>query len=155
MFCEHCGSQLPNNAKFCESCGAPVNRQETGKAGLANAADVVATESVGFVDAIRLFFKNYTNFSGRARRSEYWNAMLFVYILNFVFGLILPDLVWIVTLALFLPNLAVAVRRLHDVGKSGWFYLWMVLPIAGVIIVLIQMCKDSESDNQFGPSPKY
>jgi uncharacterized membrane protein YhaH (DUF805 family) len=153
MFCKHCGNQLPDNAKFCDSCGAPAARQEA--AVPTYIAEVVDKSPVGFLDAIRLYFNNYANFSGRSRRSEYWYAQLFAVILGTVFGLILPDLSWLLTLALFVPNLSVAVRRLHDSGKSGWYYLWSLLPIAGGIIVLIRLCKDSEGDNQWGPSPKY
>ena len=153
MFCKHCGNQLPDNAKFCDSCGAPAPNQEAEIPTCE--AEVVSKASVGFVDAIRLYFKNYANFSGRSRRSEYWYAYLFAIILNTLFGMILPDLAWILTLALFVPNLSIAIRRLHDTGKSGWYYLWTLLPIAGIIILLIRLCKDSEGDNQWGPSPKY
>ena len=53
-----------------------------------------------------------------------------------------------------IPGTALCVRRLHDVGKSGWFYLWILLPLIGYIIILIQFCKDSTGDNQWGPNPK-
>jgi uncharacterized membrane protein YhaH (DUF805 family) len=67
---------------------------------------------------------------------------------------ILPDLAWIWSVIVLVPGLAICIRRLHDAGKSGWFYLWMLLPIAGYIIVLIQLLKDSSEDNQWGPNPK-
>ena len=111
---------------------------------------------VGFGDAIKLYFSNYANFNGRARRSEYWYAYLFTFLVNFVLGMILPELTYVTALVFFLPSLSVAVRRLHDVGKSGWNYLWCLLPIAGPIILLVFECTDSvPGDNQYGPSTKY
>ena len=111
---------------------------------------------------------NYAVFSGRARRKEYWMFFLF----NFIFGLVasLIDLgiglltftvfgVGLLTilygLAVLVPGLAVAVRRLHDVGKSGWYYLIVLIPIAGAIWFLVLTCTDSQAgDNKYGPNPK-
>ena len=109
---------------------------------------------VSFVDAVKLAFTNYANFNGRSRRSEYWWFTLFNSIGSSVLGAIVPDLVWIWTLALLIPGIAIVIRRLHDAGKSGWFYLWMLLPLAGQIIILIQLLKDSDADNKWGPNPK-
>ena len=62
----------------------------------------------------------------------------------------------VIGLGLFLPALAVTVRRLHDIGKSGWNLLWSLIPIVGVIIVLVWMCQDSDVvANKYGESPKY
>ena len=112
------------------------------------------TKSVSFVEAIKLAFTHYADFKGRSRRSEYWWFTLFNMIVTGLIGSILPDLSWIWSLIVLVPGLAVCIRRLHDAGKSGWFYLWMLLPIAGYIIVLIQLLKDSAEDNQWGPNPK-
>lgn len=60
----------------------------------------------------------------------------------------------LVVLSLFLPGLAVTVRRLHDLGKSGWFYLIALIPIAGFIVLLVWFCKQgTNGDNQYGPDP--
>ena len=141
MFCKKCGAYVNDSAQFCTQCGAV--QQEN-----------MPAESVSFVQAIKLFFKRYTDFRGRSRRSEYWWATLFTIIVGSVLEAILPDFVWIWSLAILVPGLAICVRRLHDVGKSGWFYLWILLPLAGYIIILIQFCKDSAPDNQWGPNPK-
>ncbi len=109
---------------------------------------------MSFIDAVKSVFSHYADFKGRARRSEYWWFTLFNMIAGAIIGAILPDLSWIWTVIVFLPGLAVCVRRLHDVGKSGWFYLWFLLPLVGWIILLIQLCKDSTEDNQWGPNPK-
>lgn len=109
---------------------------------------------VSFVDAVKLAFANYVNFKGRSRRSEYWWFTLFNCVASGVIGAIIPDLAWIWSLVVLLPGFALTIRRLHDAGKSGWFYLWMLLPLAGPIIILIQLLKDSDANNQWGPNPK-
>ena len=109
---------------------------------------------IGFVDAVKLAFVHFADFAGRARRSEYWWFTLFNVIVSLVFSLALPDFSWIWSLVVLIPGLSLCIRRLHDVGKSGWFYLWILLPLAGGIIILIQMLKDSAEDNQWGPNPK-
>jgi uncharacterized membrane protein YhaH (DUF805 family) len=53
-----------------------------------------------------------------------------------------------------IPAFAVAVRRLHDIGKSGWFLLLNFIPLIGAIVLLVWLCRDSDSDNQYGPNPK-
>ncbi len=80
--------------------------------------------NVDFVAAIKLYFANYANFKGRSTRAEYWWAMLFVFLLSLVLEFIGSDaLSVIVSLGLMIPNWAIATRRLHDIGKSGW---WIV-----------------------------
>lgn len=76
-------------------------------------------------------------------------------IIGTIIGILLPDFSWIWSLVILIPSLAICIRRLHDVGKSGWWYLWILLPLVGSIILMVQFCKDSEGDNQWGPSPKY
>ena len=109
---------------------------------------------VSFIEAIKLAFTHYADFSGRSRRSEYWWFCLFNMIVGGIIGFILPDIAWIWTLVVLVPGTALCVRRLHDVGKRGWYYLWILLPIVGAIMILIQFCKDSTEDNQWGPNPK-
>lgn len=97
--------------------------------------------------------QNYANFSGRARRSEYWYFVLFNFIISLVLGFVgvainFEFLGNIYSLAVLIPSLAVAVRRMHDVGKSGWFIL---IPIYNLILA----CTDSQpGDNEYGPNPK-
>lgn len=111
---------------------------------------------VGFIKAISLFFKNYVNFSDRASRSEYWWAYLFNIILFIPLSLlssVVPPLGGLCSIALMIPGISIAVRRLHDVGKSGAWWFMGLIPIAGGIILLIQFIKESEGDNQWGPGP--
>ena len=119
---------------------------------------------------------NYTNFSGRARRKEYWMFTL-VYIIILIGCTVLDNVLgtvfmmdagplgeismgygWAYTicgLIHFIPSLAVIVRRLHDVGKSGWFYLIVLIPLIGLIWLLILYCTEGQKeDNKWGSVPK-
>jgi uncharacterized membrane protein YhaH (DUF805 family) len=111
--------------------------------------------------------KKYAVFSGRARRKEYWFFLLFntifaiiAFILDNVLGIAIGGLGYgpiyiMLAFAMFLPGLAVLVRRLHDAGKSGWFFFIMFIPIVGAIWILVLMCRDSmPGENQYGPNPK-
>lgn len=118
---------------------------------------------MNFSEAIQSGFSNYVNFSGRAQRSAFWFWILFVWLAGIavsildtaVFG---SDSVYplssIFTLGTFLPNIAVAARRLHDTGRSGWWQLLWLLPIIGFIILLIWLIQQGEAGtNQYGPNP--
>ena len=114
---------------------------------------------MSFTDAVKSVFSQYVGFKGRARRSEYWWFVLFNIIVSVVISLIARLTGWnflsiLYSLAVLLPGLAVAVRRLHDIGKSGWFYLFAFIPLVGAIILLVWFCKDSEPvANAYGPNP--
>ena len=113
--------------------------------------------TVGFLEAVALFFSRYADFKGRSRRSEYWWVMLFNVIVSVVLVLLPDSLAFLSSLwslAILVPSLAICIRRLHDVGKSGWWYLFLLIPLVGGIILLVQFCKDSTEDNQWGPNPK-
>lgn len=148
MFCNKCGAYLPEGTQFCSSCGAAQN--DFGTPGR-----TTPKRSVSFVDAIQMFFSRFFDFSGRSRRSEYWYAMLFCNIISFVIGAVVGDLAGIWSLVIFIPTLAVSIRRLHDTGKSGWWYLIMLIPLVGPIILLVLFCQDSQRANKWGRSPKY
>jgi uncharacterized membrane protein YhaH (DUF805 family) len=115
---------------------------------------------IGFADAVRSVLTNYANFSGRARRSEYWWFILAYSLASIVAAIIdaalgAPVLEVIVILGLLVPSLAVGVRRLHDTDRSGWWLLLGLIPFGG-IVVLVFSCLDSQpGTNRFGPSPKY
>src|SRR5690606_16908997 len=97
---------------------------------------------MGFMDAIASAFRKYVDFSGRASRSEYWYWALFVFVasacLSALDAAVFPGTGWnplstVFSLAVLLPYLAVAVRRLHDVNRSGfWIFLWL-LPVIGFL----------------------
>ena len=110
--------------------------------------------------------KKYAVFSGRARRREYWMFFLFNVIIAMVLGTIeaLMDfhpegsrstLGTLYGLAVLIPSLAVGVRRLHDIGRSGWWMLIGLIPIIGALVLLIFSIQDSyPTYNQYGPNPK-
>jgi len=118
---------------------------------------------MSFIEAISSGFSNYVNFSGRAQRSAYWWWTLFSILLYVVTSIIdmliagnggFSPLTLIAQLALFLPSLALAIRRLHDKDKSGWFFLLIFIPLVGAIILLIWFCsRGTVGPNRFGPDP--
>ena len=83
-----------------------------------------------FGQSIKTCFSKYVTFSGRATRSEYWWFALLSFIVGFI------PVVNFLSILLILPGLAVAVRRLHDVGKSGWNLLWAIIPLLGALYLL-------------------
>lgn len=117
---------------------------------------------MGFQEAVRVSLTKYADFSGRARRSEYWYfmlaygmAVLVASIPEGVLGSGTSILGGLVMIAGFLPGLAVSVRRLHDTGRSGWFYLVGLIPLVGGLIMLVFMVQDSQAHtNEWGASPK-
>ena len=117
--------------------------------------------------------KEYVNFNGRARRKEYWMFVLFNSIISLVLTFAdhllklqvdfdflgspsqIGILASIFALAVLLPGIAVCVRRLHDIGKNGWYCLIYLIPLIGTIWLIVLMCKEGQSGaNQYGPDPK-
>lgn len=114
-------------------------------------------------------FRKYADFGGRARRKEYWMFTLFNIIAICVLAVAGMAAAAAVTdtpmlgyapyglyvLGTVIPGLAVTVRRLHDTGHSGWWYLIVVVPFIGAIVLLVWLCQDSApASNQYGPNPK-
>jgi len=110
--------------------------------------------------------KKYAVFNGRARRKEYWMFFLFNIIICFVLGFV-EGLVGIAAesgtgvlsilyvLAVLIPGIAVSVRRLHDINRSGWWLLLSPVPLIGAIVLLVFMVQDSQpGENQYGSNPK-
>ncbi len=116
-----------------------------------------------FSEAIKTsLVEKYATFSGRATRSEYWYVVLFGYLLALLIVLLgmmvdSPELIIglssVLSLILLLPGLAVCIRRLHDTGRSGWWYLLVLIPYIGAFALLIIFCLKSSEDNKYGPKP--
>ena len=108
----------------------------------------------------KVVLENYANFNGRARRSEYWYftlanviAAVVLAVVDSVIGIQILGSIY--SLAVLVPGLAVAVRRLHDVNKSGWFYLLILLPVIGWIWLIVLFCTEGDKGtNEYGPDPK-
>ena len=116
---------------------------------------------MGFGDAISTCFSKYADFSGRAARSEYWYWTLFRILLvggiviaaavtqaNALFGLLALEV-----LAMLLPSLAVAVRRLHDVNCTGWLLLLAFIPLGGLLLFILACVPGTQGGNKYGPGP--
>jgi uncharacterized membrane protein YhaH (DUF805 family) len=114
---------------------------------------------MNFVEAIKSGFSNYVNFSDRAIRSEYWFWGLFSVLVEIVAriidaGLGVTLIYPLAALALFLPGLAMSVRRLHDTDRSGWWFLLIFIPLIGAIILIVWWCtRGTVGSNRFGPDP--
>jgi uncharacterized membrane protein YhaH (DUF805 family) len=104
--------------------------------------------------------RNYVQFHGRARRKEYWLFGLFSAIISILLSVIgtlihFKYLNSLYSLAVFLPTLAVTIRRLHDIGRKGWWVLIGLIPLIGWIILIVFYCLDSQpGTNKYGPNPK-
>lgn len=110
--------------------------------------------------------KKYATFSGRARRKEYWLFFLFAMVVNIILRIVdgaigtldyqlgLGLLSGIFSLAILIPSIAVAVRRLHDTDRKGWWFLLIFVPIVGAIALIIFFCmKGTDGENRFGSDP--
>lgn len=165
-YCTNCGKPLMPNAEFCLNCGTRVG------------GNSFVPKKVGFVEAYKLYWKKYFDFSHRASVNEYWYVVLWNIIISFflstiqsfsgvdaitnaIFGIestteitalaiVVYALVWIWDLANIIPRLALVVRRLHDVGKSGFYWFMLLIPIVGWIFVLVALIRPSQQGrNQY------
>jgi uncharacterized membrane protein YhaH (DUF805 family) len=113
---------------------------------------------MNFGEAISAGFSNYVNFSGRASRSEFWFWILFGVILSIIGNVIdavigIPVISAVVALVLLLPNISISIRRLHDIDRTGWWFL-LVLTIIGSILLIVWACfKGTSGPNTYGPDP--
>lgn len=121
-----------------------------------------APKLVSFEDSVRIGFSKYATFSGRATRSEFWFFTLFyslVILATFWITILLDSELFAyiavaIWLALFLPSISALVRRLHDTGKSGWWYWLSLVPFGGIVVVVF-LCQPSElSANKYGSAPR-
>ena len=116
---------------------------------------------MGFVEAVQTFFKRYADFNGRSSRSEYWWAYLGIILIAFVVGLVsgllgetIGGFIFLIFyLAILVPSIAIGVRRLHDLDKSGWFYLLALVPLVSLILLVWFCMKGTDGPNRFGPDP--
>jgi uncharacterized membrane protein YhaH (DUF805 family) len=135
---------------------------------------------VSFPEAVKLFFKNYTNFQGRSRRSEYWWVQLFNFLVIVVpafllgalgmgsngepngLGIVLIGIMGLYFLAILLPGISLSVRRFHDLGQTGWLVLVFavagLLPVVGLFASLGQIIwfifPGTNGPNKYGPDPR-
>ena len=119
---------------------------------------------MGFWQAIGSVFSKYVQFGGRAPRSEYWYWALFYLIASIGTGVVdfsidssteaIGPVNALFSIATFLPSLAVLARRLHDIDKTAWWMLIVLIPVVGAILLIIWLCKSgSKGANKYGPDP--
>ncbi|MEZ5953149.1 MAG: DUF805 domain-containing protein [Hyphomonas sp.] len=136
---------------------------------------------VSFPEAVKMFFKRYTDFQGRSRRSEYWWVALFNIIITAIWavlffglggmnmqteevspiGMVLIGVIAIYGLAVVIPSIALFVRRLHDINQTGWIYLGLfiasLIPVIGMLAsiaqIVIACIPGTKGPNKYGPDP--
>jgi uncharacterized membrane protein YhaH (DUF805 family) len=109
---------------------------------------------MNFVDAVKTCLMKYVGFEGRARRSEYWWWVLFLVVVSVVLAAVGAHMLGnVFSLATLLPSLAVGARRLHDIGKSGWWQLLALIPLIGWLVLIYWAVQPSDGDNDHGPAP--
>lgn len=109
--------------------------------------------NITFIEAVKLFYRNYANFDGRATRAEYWYPMLYiviVYIILLCLGKVGAILYGIFALANAIPSIAVGIRRMHDIGKSGWWILINLVPIIGGIWFIVLAATPTKETSYIG-----
>lgn len=124
---------------------------------------------MGMIEYFKLAINRYSDFEGRSRRSEYWYFVLAQFVLSLGVGIViglvgamsnslamLSLAVYVIaSLALIVPGIAVAIRRMHDLGYSGWMLLIGLIPFLGGFVLLYFMCTEGEPGaNKWGPNPK-
>jgi len=107
--------------------------------------------------------QRYAQFSGRARRAEYWWFTLFNIIVAFVLGLAsgvepvsgsIVFAIFVFVIATIIPSIAVSVRRLHDTGRSGWWCLITFIPLGSLVLLYFWLLDSQPGENRYGPNPK-
>ena len=152
----NCRTLNPDVAVSCKSCGSPLSGGKS-------------EGEMTFGKAISTCFRKYANFKGRANRAEYWFFYLFSWIISFpfstmmnigekiqdekIYGIAVMVLL-VLGLIILLPSFAVFTRRMHDIGKSGWNILLLLIPIVGMIVILVFLCRKGDSNNnEYGDVP--
>ena len=164
MQCSQCGNETTDNASFCGNCGVAIDINSTTNA---THHDSVAHQKIGFSSAAMLGFTRYFDFRGRSSRAEYWWFVLFLVLVDLALSLFdsvsflaggftggLFGTLW--SIAVIVPQISIGARRLHDINRSGWWLLLLVIPILGWGILLIWAVKQGDQgNNSHGPEPTY
>ena len=106
-----------------------------------------------FTTAVKTCFAKFVDFSGRATRSEYWWFVLAYFILAIVTGFIHEYLYFLVVLVFLVPMISAGVRRLHDIGKTGWLLLLGLIPVVGLVLIYFMVQPSQPESNAYGAPP--
>lgn len=115
---------------------------------------------MGLAEAVQSVLGKYADFSGRARRSEYWYwtlALVIAYVVLVILAALAKPFLFLAVifyLAILVPSIAVAVRRLHDGNRSGWWFLLGFVPFGGIVLLVWFVMEGTAGPNQYGPDPK-
>ena len=164
MKCQTCGNDNEENAQFCGGCGTSLTESTASGIGVGTAE----LPMVDFGTAVKLGFQRYVDFSGRSTRAEYWWWGLFSVVVSFAlfiadtltgnsstFGWLGGLLETLFTLATIIPSLALSVRRLHDINRTGWWLLLLFVLVIGWIVLIVWAIKrGDEGPNKYGPDPR-
>jgi len=157
MFCHKCGKEVKEGAAACEACGAVVGQAAPAAAAPVNQAHAATKNPWDYFKEV--VTQKYAQFDGRATRSEYWYFVLVSVLIQMALGIIegmlsiSPDskesvLAGLFNLAVFVPSIAVGIRRMHDTNRSGW---WILFPIVNIVF----FCQDGTAgENKYGTDPK-
>lgn len=110
----------------------------------------------------KVVLENYATFEGRARRAEFWwfwLANVIVFVVLTILATAISNVFWVLyalyAVAMIVPSIAVAVRRLHDTGKTGWLLLIGLIPFGGLVLLVFYLLDSTPGTNQYGTSEKY
>ena len=151
----------PVGSRFCGICGASLIVSTASGIGTASSG----LPEISFPQAVKLGFKNYSKFSGRATRAEYWWWVLFTVLTGIVLAVVdtltgtrgmFGDsglLGFLFQLATLVPTIALGARRLHDINRTGWWLLlWFVLVIGWIVLIVWAIKRGDECPNKHGPA---
>ena len=144
MFCKNCGTEVTDHNKFCGDCGVILS-------------DDIQTPPMAFTDSIATCFNKYFVFEGKASRAEFWWFSLFCVLVTTATSIITDEFIsyehnqnlieFIVSVVLIFPQIAVATRRLHDIGKSGWNQLWSLTIVGNIPLIIWWATKSKDNSN--------
>ncbi len=175
-FCTNCQTPITESTKFCTNCGMQIGANHS-QINIANvqtntntSKNVYTNKERGFIDNFSHILKNSFNFSGRTSRREYWRGFLAFFLFNILLSLLAPflmaatdsieglfivsGLVLLIQIALMPACISLNVRRLHDVGKSGWWLLISLTGIGSFYLLYLFVQPGNYGNNQYGQDPR-